>query len=104
MVYGSFTEPTTGKNFIVVRQPSGRTPWARKIVPAVNRLVNPWFTPEQHDHDKRAKRLGRELKCFWRVEGDSDPDNSLWGLKQAVARYEWNGEALVAVGQPLPPP
>jgi hypothetical protein len=35
MVYGSFTEPTMGKNFFIVRMPAGRVPWARKIAPAI---------------------------------------------------------------------
>ena len=95
MVYGSFTEPTTDKNFIIVRMPSGRVPWSKKIQPAINRLVGAWFTPEQRERDRRAKWLGSELGCFWQVEGDPDPENSLWFLKQPVARYEWNGEALI---------
>lgn len=27
MVYGAFTDPATGQNFIVVRRKSGRCPW-----------------------------------------------------------------------------
>jgi hypothetical protein len=101
MVYGSFTEPTTGKNFIFIRKPSGRVPWRRKIVPAIERIVGPWFTPEQRDKDKRARERGRERQCIWHVDGDPDPANSMWFVKQPVARYEWNGEALVAVDPPI---
>jgi hypothetical protein len=100
LVIGSFTEPTTGKNFIVVRIPKGRVPWSRKIVPAINQIVKEWFTEEMRQADKHAKRREREKECKWHVEGE-DEEDTLWYLKQSVARYEWSGEMLVKVDQPV---
>jgi hypothetical protein len=43
VIYGSLTEPSTRLNFVCVRIPSGRVPWRKKIVPAIERLVRPWY-------------------------------------------------------------
>jgi hypothetical protein len=99
MVFGGFNEPTTGKNFIVVRMPKGRVQWSKKIVPAINKLLSPWHTEEQHTAHKRRKWNNSESPLAWSVEGDNPgaENPSLWDLKQAVARYEWNGSALIPV-------
>lgn len=83
IVYGSFTEPTMGKNFIVVRMPEGRVPWSKKIVPAIHRLVSPWFN--------------RGVDKHWYVDGENDHgpgEPPLWETR-TTARYEWTGRSLV---------
>ena len=86
IVYGSFIEPIKGHNFVVVRMPVGRQPWKKKIVPAIHRLVSPWF-PKGNDHR-------------WNVDGESvmrPGERRLWDTKIAP-RYEWNGTKLVSKG------
>lgn len=88
IVYGSFDEPNTGKNFIVVRMPSGRVPWSKKIAPAINKLVKQWY----HQNTKEKDR-------FWNLEGENvvgPRDIRLWDTTTTV-RYEWNGTELVRV-------
>jgi glucosyl-3-phosphoglycerate phosphatase len=80
IVYGSFTEPVNGKNFIVVRMPEGRTQWAKGIMPALKRLITSW----QGGKDQ------------WYVGGENG-DQNLWDTRTTV-RYEWNGRELVNMG------
>ena len=83
IVYGSFVDPTTGVNFIVIRMPAGRVPWQKKIIPAVRRLVKPWTD------------VGEELRLD--VDGDPKPEeHSLWNNSRS-RRYEWRSNALVEV-------
>jgi len=43
MIYGGFTTPGFGTGFIILTYRDGRVPWAKEILPAVARLVQPWF-------------------------------------------------------------
>lgn len=88
-VYGSFTEPTKGKNFIIIRIPSGRVPWAKKIAPAINRLIGPWMHAGLKGHDR-----------FWGVDGEHVirlGDKRLWDCTESTIRYEWSGHSLERV-------
>lgn len=91
LVYGSFVVPGTDRNFIVVRIPSGRGPWAKKIRPAINRLVRQWFHPEDLKYDRFCGKGKRERRCFWEV----DWDHIVWETK--AKRYEWDGQELKQV-------
>ena len=81
IVYGDFTEPTKGVNFIVVRRPSGRFPFQKKLVPAIEKLIRPWFPA---DATSRRDRL-------WNVDGDPlrPGQPMLWQTKVA-RRFEWD--------------
>jgi hypothetical protein len=92
MVYGSFNDPATGKNFFLVRIPGGRSPWTKKIAPAIDRLVRGLFSPEDIKADRFRRREGREELIHWNVEGQDD--DSIWDIKQQVSRYEWTGSEL----------
>ena len=100
IVYGSFTDPSTGKNGFVVRMPSGRVQWSKKIVPAINRLVRSFHTPEQLQQDReRTRSYGRHRSEFrWDVTGDdSRPgDKPLWDVT-SFARYQWDGTDLIKI-------
>ena len=84
LIYGSFKEPTQGENFIVLRYPACRIPWSKKIVPAINRLVRPWFPEGGQSRDR-----------FWNVDGGYE---SLWETT-LTPRYEWDGDKLVKVNR-----
>lgn len=83
MTYGAFTEPEKGVNFIFVRMPEGRTPWTKKIVPAIKKLVHPW-------RDDKSM-----TKTRWDVDGEPE-GGSFWASKKA-RKFEWNGVELVEV-------
>ena len=85
MVYGAFTDPATGRNFIVVRMPDGRTPWVKKIAPAIARLVRPWMGERNP-----------EGWCGWGVDGELG--GALWVLTSRPSRYDWKNDTL----QPCP--
>lgn len=99
MVYGSFTDPATDKNFFLVRVPLGRKPWAKKIAPAIDRVVRGLFSAEAIKTDRDRRRTGRESLIHWNVEGEDKP-GQLWNLKQDVTRYEWTGTELVKAAKP----
>ena len=97
IVLGEFEEPTMNVNFIIVRMPSGRVPWSKKITPAINRLVRSF------NNDKPA---------YWIVDGESvviEPGNFYRDTKKpipvgkrlwdntAALHYEWNGTEVVKV-------
>lgn len=84
MVYGSFEDPVSKVNFIVMRVPEGHLAWSRKIVPAIYRLVRPW------------RGLGVSDRYFWHVDSDPNPKQSLWDTKKA-RRYQWDGTNFVEV-------
>jgi hypothetical protein len=79
IVYGEFKEPEKGVNFIVVRIPDGRCPWAKKIAPAIHRLIKS-FTKSRSYPD-------------WNAWGENEGQD-LWATKTAV-RYLWDGDDLV---------
>jgi hypothetical protein len=84
IVYGEFHEPTSKAGGLVVRMPSGKVPWKKKIVPAIAKLIRPWSETKSTP--------------YWNVEGDlGSGEDSLW-ITKAFARYEWDGEGLVRVG------
>lgn len=95
MVYGSFNDPSTGKNFFLVRIPAGRSPWATKIAPAIDRLVRSLYSQDDIMADRVRRREGRESLIHWNVEGQDD--ESIWDIKQDVARYEWTGSEISRV-------
>jgi hypothetical protein len=92
MVYGNFIEPTMGKNFVMMRIPAGRQPWTKKIAPAINRLVRPWFSADDRDR-------------YWNVDGeptilcedDGTPKSKRLWETTLTPRYEWNGSEIVKV-------
>ena len=104
-VYGTFTEPEKGVNFVIIRtKPSKRDAFPRKLETAINALVQPWYKEEDRHHDKNRKRYGSsETKCWWNVDGEGvvyvKPDGvtlespRLWDTKAAI-RFEWDGEGL----------
>ena len=65
LVYGSFKVPGFDTNFIVVSYSSGRVPWARKIFPAVARLVQPWFPKVKTQRIVRRKKTPNGC-LYWR--------------------------------------
>jgi hypothetical protein len=97
MIYGSFSEPTTKKNFFIIRVPEGRVQWSKKIAPAITRLVRSWYTDEDRKRDAYNRKMLRDPVIYWKAEGDNPNEKSFWALEQAVARYEWNGSALITV-------
>lgn len=89
LVYGSFNEPKTDLNFILVRYPDGRVPWSRRIAPALDRMIRDWFTPEQKAAARRERReRGGSDIMFWNAEGIED---DAWEDHKG-ARYQWDGE------------
>ena len=85
MVYGSFIVPNTpnGVNFILFRMPEGRTPWSKKIAPAINRLVKKWYPPD-------------EREPYWNVDWDSYDE--VWRTKK-TRKFEWKNENVIEVVQ-----
>lgn len=84
MLFGDFTDPQTGTNFIILRIPNGswsdgyirRLPWSRKIEPAMKRLVH--------------EIVGKDV--WYTLDGDSGfPEKSLWDTRIA-RRYSWDAE------------
>lgn len=94
LVYGSFNVPSTDHNFFIIRVPEGRIPWAKKITPAIDRIVRGLFTKAEHAENRRLRSWGREGIIHWNVEGD-DEKNSYWDLKSRPLRYDWTGTELV---------
>jgi len=114
LVYGDFTVPGRTVNFVIVRFPDRGVNWHKKLMPAVNRLVQS-FVPEpvkvpyrrpKHVIEKRmvdgvevtsevvhSWPRERKQKAYWNVEGH-DPD--IWSTK-TTDRYDWDGEKLVKV-------
>jgi hypothetical protein len=84
VVYGTVHDPSGKAGGLIVRMPSGRVPWSKKIVPAINKLTRKYSEArDKKDH-------------YWNVDGDlSQPgDKPLWDCI-AFAHYEWNGTELV---------
>jgi hypothetical protein len=83
-VCGTFHEPSGKAGGLIVRMPSGRVPWCKKIAPAIDKLTK-----------KYSETRDKGNHC-WTVEGDlSLPgDKPLWDCV-AFAHYEWNGNGLV---------
>lgn len=90
MVYGNFEEPTHRQNSIIVRYPDGPIPWRAKIAPAIDRLLRPWFRPE----DRRG-RNGMPKQAFWAVDQKLEPvaAGRVWDSGK-FRRYEWAGTEL----------
>lgn len=65
LVYGGFTVPGYGVNFIVLSYSSGRVPWAKEILPAVARLVQPWFPKVETRRIVRRRRTPQGT-TYWR--------------------------------------
>lgn len=98
-VYGEVHEPSGKPGGLIVRMPSGRVPWSKKIAPAINKLVK-----------KYAERGVKNP--YWNVDGEGTvfigknfyygtqkpiPESvRLWDCK-AFAHYEWNGKELIKV-------
>jgi hypothetical protein len=96
-VYGDFLEPSFKQHMIIVRMPSGRVPWTKKIAPAINRLVKQWGFPG-------------DRAVYWNVDGEHTifvgknfyhgtdepiPESKrLWDCI-SFAHYEWDGEKLI---------
>jgi hypothetical protein len=81
IVYGGFTEPETGKNFVVIRIPRGRLAWVREVHPAINRLVRGWFPAKAKDR-------------LWYVDGESlfkEGEPRLWDTR-GLLKFEWTKE------------
>lgn len=91
LVYGSFRDPDTGRNFLLLRIPAPRAPWARRIAPAIDRLVRSLFSETERARDRALRRAGREPLIHWSVEGG---EADLWTLRQDVSRYAWTGAVL----------
>jgi hypothetical protein len=98
MVLGSFKDSATGLNFFIVRMPSGRVPFQKKIVPAIRRQVMTYFTPEDRAAAAREKLMrGGSDRLHWTIDGEPEI-GSYWNLtKSRPRRYEWNGTELVPV-------
>jgi len=126
LIYGDFnlphrTEPGECVNFFVFRYPSGRIPWSKEIVPALNRLVQSFVpVPEPPKHlyerveqevlnlseDKKTivptmewvrVRVPRPRKehAHWYVDWGGE---GLWKTKIAD-HYEWTGSEIRYVGR-----
>jgi len=65
MVYGGFTTPGFGTGFIILTYRNGRVPWAKEILPAVARLVQPWFPKVKTQRIVRRKKTPNGC-LYWR--------------------------------------
>lgn len=95
MVYGNFKDPNSDQNFFMIRIPDKRVPWSKKMAPALNRMINGWFTPEEHARSRAHKQRHGYSEIHWNVEGQ-DPE--YWDASMC-SRYDWNGEQFVDMGR-----
>ena len=114
LVYGDF-DATKEFNFFLVQMPEGRIPWAKKIAPAINKLVQSFVPTPQPRPYKRPRHFietrivnGQEIKshvteswprekkrkAYWNVDG---VEQTLWDNGSKYLRYDWNGTVLVKV-------
>lgn len=89
-VYGSFQEPQTHTNAVVIRAPvrrDGKFVGGRQLWKEIRALVAPWFPPEQtRARDRR-----------WMVDGEPAPmpgSKRLWDTVK-FRRFEWTGTELI---------
>lgn len=95
LVYGSFADPATGANFFMLRVPSGRLPWSKKIAPALHRLIRSWLSHERIAADRAYRQRYGYSAEHWNVEGQ---DREAWSVTMC-SRFIWTGTELQDAGR-----